>query len=86
MRIEYDRTRIRGYRYDEKGRLTPKAEDDFIHLRQQDPILMAARRSQEMAGCDSFEVDTRPAFSRWIDDVVVSFMPSRAEAMPDYEW
>ena len=40
-RLQYDHTTITGYATDEKGRLHKKATDDFIHLRHQDPILMA---------------------------------------------
>ena len=63
-----------------------KPIDDFIHHRQQDPILMAAKRNNEMAACDRFDVETWPAFNHWVDDVITTFTSSRAEAVPEYEW
>ena len=47
---------------------------------------MACKRNHEMAGCDRFDVNTEHAFDRWIDDVVVHFVPYRASSVPEYEW
>ena len=86
MIISYDRSRVTGYRKDEKGRWTKAGTEDFVHLHQQDPILLACRRSREMAGCDRFDVETEPAASRWIDEVITDFRPYRAAAAPEYEY
>ena len=85
-RIYYNRSKIIGYKRDDKGHLQFAAEDDFIHQRNQDPILMACKRSNDMAGCEKFDVDTVPAFSRWVDDVIMNFVPYRSMAVPEYEW
>ena len=84
--IYYEHRRVTGYKRDEKGNFRHKASDDFIHQRQQDPILMACGRNNEMAECEKFYVDTQPAFNRWVDDVIMCFVPSRAEAEPEYEY
>ena len=85
-RLQYDHSVVRGLKRDEKGHMQYMTTDDFIHLRHQDPIIMACKRNRNMASCDTFEVDTSPAFSRWVDDCVVHFVSSRAAAMPEYEW
>ena len=59
---------------------------DFVHLRHQDPILMACKRSCEMARCDRFDVDTKPSFDRWVDDVIYNFVPQMAAAAPEMDW
>ena len=84
--IRYDHSKVTGYTTDDKGRIHRKATDDFVHLRQQDPILMACRRSCEMAGCDRFEVETRESASRWVDDKIESFTSMRAAAVPEMDW
>lgn len=84
--IYYEHSTVKGYRKDEKGLYHKRAEDDFIHQRQQDPILMACGRNNEMAECDRFNVKTRPAFNRWIDDMIINFVPMRMEAAPEYEY
>ena len=85
-RIQYDRSHVVGYKRDEKGVMHHRATDDFVHQRYQDPILMACRRSNEMAKCDKYDVKTEPVISRWVDDQITSFSWSRAEAVPEYEW
>lgn len=67
MLIHYDESTVNGYKQDEKGRLRLEAQEKFIHRRQQDPILMACKRSCEMAGCERITVNTRQAFVRWVD-------------------
>ena len=84
--IQYDHSRVTGYRVDEKGLYHKKAEDDFIHLRQQDAILLACKRSMDMAACDKFDVDTKPATSRWVDDKIEGFSSMRALALPEMDW
>ena len=84
--IYYDHSTVTGYHRDEKGTYHHRVTDDFIHQRQQDPILMAVKRNCEMAACDRFNVETHPAFNRWVDDVITTFTWSRAEAVPEYEW
>ena len=84
--IYYDHSTVTGYKLDEKGKVDHRVTDDFIHQRQQDPILMACGRNNEMAECDRFNVKTRPAFNRWIDDVIINFVPMRMEAAPEYEY
>lgn len=83
--IYFDHSKVTGYRKDERGNIH-RVNDDFIHHRQQDPILMAAKRNNEMAACERFDVETWPAFNHWVDDVITTFTPSRAEAVPEYEW
>ena len=85
-RLQYDHSVVTGTKLDEKGHMLYQTKDDFIHLRHQDPILMACKRSRNMAGCDQFSADTHPAFDRWVDDVICNFVPSRAAAAPEYEW
>lgn len=85
-RIQYDRSRVTGYRRKEKGGWQEVYTEDFIHQRQQDPILIACRRNHRLAGCDMFDVHTEQAFDRWVDDVIMQFVPSRAAAVPEYEW
>ena len=84
--IYYEHSVVTGYKRDEKGSYRRQAEDDFIHQRQQDPILMACGRNNEMAECEKFYVDTQPAFNRWVDDVIMCFIPARAEVAPEYEY
>ena len=85
-RLQYDHSTVIGYETDEKGHVHKRATDDFIHLRHQDPILMACRRSRNMASCDQFDVETKHMADRWVDDCVVHFVSSRAAAVPEYEW
>lgn len=83
--IYYEHSTVTGFRKDEKGLYHKRAEDDFIHQRQQDPILMACVRNNEMASCDRYDVKTCKAFDRWIDDKpVVSW--SLAAALPEMDW
>ena len=85
MMMHYDRSTVTGYRKKDNGKLEKMAIEDFIHQRQQDPILMACKRNHRMAGCDVYDVDTVKAFDRWIDDVQAFFVPNRAH-VPEYEW
>ena len=84
--IQYDHSKVTGYHKDEKGVYHHRKTDDFVHLRHQDPILMACRRSQEMAQCDKFDVETAPVIRRWVDDKTESFTPMRAMAVPEMDW
>ena len=86
MTLHYDRSKVTGYRKKEKGGYEKAAVEDFVHLRHQNPILLACRRSNTMAGCDRFDVDTRPAFTRVVDEVKMNFVPYRATSAPEYEW
>jgi len=87
MMKQFDRSRVTGYRANPKGGWNRIAAEDFVHLRNQDPILIACRRNHELAGCDRYEVDTRHAFSRWVDDVIPGMTSwGRAAAVPEYEW
>lgn len=66
MYIYYYSSTVTGIKkIDEKH--TETYRDEFIHLSHQDPILMACRRSNEMAGADTYRVSTRHAFRRWMD-------------------
>lgn len=85
-RLQYDHSTVIGYETDEKGHVHKRATDDFIHLRHQDPILMACKRSYEMARCDRFDVDTKPSFDRWVDDAIYNFVPQMAAAAPEMDW
>jgi hypothetical protein len=82
----YDHSVVTGTKLDEKGHMKYIKKDDFVHLRHQDPILMACRRSRNMASCDHFDVETKHMADRWVDDCVVHFVSSRAAAVPEYEW
>ena len=86
MMMRYDRSTVTGYRKKENGGYDKVFTEDFIHLRHQDPILLACKRNIKLAGCDMFDVDTRPAFDRWVDEVVMNFVPYKAAAVPEYEW
>lgn len=85
-RLMYDHSTVTGFRKKEKGGWDKVAVDDFVHLRHQDPILMACRRNHALAGCDKFDVNTERAFDRWVDDQIVGFVSMRAAAVPEYEW
>lgn len=85
-RIQYDHSVVTGLKFEENGKMKYMTRDDFIHQRHQDPVLMACKRSRNMASCDRFEVETTPAFSRWVDEYVVQFASTRAAAAPEYEW
>ena len=66
-RICYDHSTVTGYKRKENGGYEKPVTEDFIHQRQQDPVLMACKRNHRLAGCDQFFIDTQPAFERWVD-------------------
>ena len=84
--LRYDHSVVKGLKLDEKGHMLYMTKDDFVHLRHQDPIIMACKRTREMASCDQFEVHTEHMADRWVDDCIVQFVSSRAAAVPEYEW
>lgn len=59
MTEHWERTRVIGY-MPEKGSL----EEDVLHRRGEDPLVMAFRRNRALAGCGSFSVSTVEAFTQ----------------------
>lgn len=53
----WERSRVSGT--GENGR---KATEEILHRRGADPVVMACRRSNYMAGCSKFTVETGEAF------------------------
>ena len=84
--LHYDHSTVTGYRKKESGGYDKVFTEDFVHLRHQDPILLACRRNIKLAACDRFDVDTVIAFDRYVDDIIMNFVPYTASAAPEYEW
>ena len=87
MYREYDHSVVTGTIREDGG---PEREVrmEFIHLRNQDPIMLAARRNGNMARADRITLDSRPAFRRWIDEdpeVRPSMIP-RGRAGEEFDW
>lgn len=63
MQLCYEKTIVRG--------LTPagrEIREDIIHLENQDPILMAMRRNNDMTSCMTVRTQTVEVFRRHVDE------------------
>ena len=87
MYREYDHSTVTGTYWD-NNETRREIRMDIIHLRNQDPIMLAARRNGNMARADRITLDSRPAFRRWIDEdpeVRPSMIP-RGRAGEEFDW
>ena len=84
MYIYYDHSVVTGTSQD-----GGQATEDMIHMRGQDPILLAARRNNKMAGMESFRVESRGAFQRWLDIPETKHrrdIPRAAGTAEEWDW
>lgn len=64
MRIYYNVSTVTGYYTLDDGKTTFTYLKEILHRKEQDPIVLAARRNRNIAKSQTVTVETRPAFCR----------------------
>ena len=86
MRIYYDRSVVTGHAGEDGGGRV--ISEEIIHRREQNPILLAVKRNNALAGCGRISAETVPAFSQWVDEAphrTKADIP-RQEGRDEYEY